>query len=664
MKVRNLVRTISKESLMRKFTLYKKTNLHFVTLFTTLLLAALISIASVTQVVAQPSEVWVDDDYCISCPNDGHTWGVDAFDKIQYGIDAVAQPGTVYVAEGIYEEIVDLKSHVSLLGSGMGVSVIDGMGLMDPRPEPYRSVVTMYSNSKISDFSIINGFKGVGARHYRGVIIERNWIAHHVDLGIGLGGGNSDDVDTIVANNIVTDCGYYYGAIFGNHVGGSPQFINNTVVGNRGGGMGFWYAGTPIIKNNIVVSNGTRGINIGPRAEPINSYNNCWNNPQGNWLYLAPGEGAISEDPLFVDESAGDYHLQGTSLCINAGTTDVPDLPETDFERDPRVAGIAPDMGADEYYVPVINDLVTFEPIRSTYSTSSDLQPVLFKDDFSDGDNDGWTITRGDWDASAGHNEAITISDEHGEETAYAYAGDPAWKDYIFEADVTFGTGKTEFFVAVRAEPNSLLGPKVGKQYYLSVDGDNNVLRLRYSRGSSGFVDVQQVPYTLLEQATYHIKVLMNGVNLQASINGDALINYSFLAPIYPNGLIAIGYLSGFGNEGQDGAYFDNVKVYKSGCPDGFVGNFSFDARLTNTSAETLTQLMCECTTLTRGNLFNADGGPDGVGGTLTIPIPAASDYSDGELGPGEYVDVHFEICLTQWKWFRFFVDVRGVPGS
>ena len=56
----------------------------------------------------------------------------------------------------------------------------------------------------------------------------------------------------------------------------------------------------------------------------------------------------------------------------------------------------------------------------------------------------------------------------------------------------------------------------------------------------------------------------MNGVNLQASINGDALINYSFSAPepIYTNGFIAVGYLSGFGSEGQDGAYFDNVKVY------------------------------------------------------------------------------------------------------
>ncbi len=97
-----------------------------------------------------------------------------------------------------------------------------------------------------------------------------------------------------------------------------------------------------------------------------------------------------------------------------------------------------------------------------------------------------------------------------------------------------------------------------------------------------------------------------------------------------------------------------------TGCPDGYVGNFSFDARLTNTSSSPLSHLMCECTTLTNGNLFNADGGPGGVGARMTIPIPAASDYSNWELGPGEYVDVHFEICLKKWRSFRFFVDVLG----
>jgi hypothetical protein len=63
-----------------------------------------------------PSEVWVDDDYCASCPNDGHTWGYDAFDSIQDGIDAVAG-STVNVAPGMYTERVVIDKPLTLLGA-------------------------------------------------------------------------------------------------------------------------------------------------------------------------------------------------------------------------------------------------------------------------------------------------------------------------------------------------------------------------------------------------------------------------------------------------------------------------------------------------------------------------------------------------------------------
>ncbi len=49
------------------------------------------------------TEVWVDDDYCDVCANDGHTWGYDAFDNIKDGIAAV-EGSTVNVAPGTYVE--------------------------------------------------------------------------------------------------------------------------------------------------------------------------------------------------------------------------------------------------------------------------------------------------------------------------------------------------------------------------------------------------------------------------------------------------------------------------------------------------------------------------------------------------------------------------------
>jgi len=60
-----------------------------------------------------PSEVWVDDDYYDGGANDGHTWGYDAFDNIQDGIDAVASGGTVHVAAGTYNETIYFASGFS-----------------------------------------------------------------------------------------------------------------------------------------------------------------------------------------------------------------------------------------------------------------------------------------------------------------------------------------------------------------------------------------------------------------------------------------------------------------------------------------------------------------------------------------------------------------------
>jgi hypothetical protein len=91
-------------------------------------------------------------------------------------------------------------------------------------------------------------------------------------------------------------------------------------------------------------------------------------------------------------------------------------------------------------------------------------------------------------------------------------------------------------------------------------------------------------------------------------------------------------------------------------CPG---GTFSFKARLTNTSTQSFSQIVVKVTTLTNGDLLqNADGGPGGVGATLTVP--ALGSYGDGVLAPGESVDVSFVICLKTRSEFTFFVDVFG----
>ena len=66
------------------------------------------------------TEVWVDDDYCATCTNDGHTWGVDAFATIQGGINGVTG-STVNVGPGTYEEqVVITTDNLQLIGAGSG----------------------------------------------------------------------------------------------------------------------------------------------------------------------------------------------------------------------------------------------------------------------------------------------------------------------------------------------------------------------------------------------------------------------------------------------------------------------------------------------------------------------------------------------------------------
>ena len=96
-----------------------------------------------------------------------------------------------------------------------------------------------------------------------------------------------------------------------------------------------------------------------------------------------------------------------------------------------------------------------------------------------------------------------------------------------------------------------------------------------------------------------------------------------------------------------------------SGCPDGFVGTFSFSATLRNGGSRSLSHLIIRTNELTNGNLLqNANYGPGGAGASLAVP--ASGSFADRLLSPHESVDVAFSICLQKMAGFNFFVDVLG----
>ena len=152
----------------------------------------------------------------------------------------------------------------------------------------------------------------------------------------GGGGAWSTMVGCVVANNSANSGG---GAACG-------LVINCTVVGNSapfasGGSEGFGGGvESCTVLNSIVVQNsaGWGGAENNASSSPL-SY--CCTPYQG-------GDGDITDDPAFVDYAGGNYRLQASSPCINAGTNDCVST-TVDLDGAPRVVDGTVDMGAYEH---------------------------------------------------------------------------------------------------------------------------------------------------------------------------------------------------------------------------------------------------------------------------------------------------------------------------
>jgi len=176
--------------------------------------------------------------------------------------------------------------------------------------------------------------------------------------GAGLHVRSSHVVNCVVAANVTGDGGsssWAAGGDGGNGAGmdvDSSTIINCTFHGNRCGEGG---SGSPA---------GNTGVGGGIRTSSDQVCNSIfWNNSpeqingsgtvvsysdvEGGW----PGTGNIDADPLFIDPAKDDCHIPFDSPCRSAGDRNAQNLPDTDFEGDPRTGLFAfPDMGADEFH--------------------------------------------------------------------------------------------------------------------------------------------------------------------------------------------------------------------------------------------------------------------------------------------------------------------------
>ena len=290
------------------------------------------------------------------------------YPTIQSAINAAyeAGGGTVNVNAGTYSENITMRYGVIILGAGANVTTINGGDAT--------STVIGADNSTISGFTVTGSTNGIYNSSVSPTIVN-NIITGNAGAGIQ---SRQSSSPTIV-NNIITSNNW---GIF-NH-SSSSTITNNTICGNAVG-ISTYFSPTPTIGNNIIAYNTVAGIynrgHLKLGASHLTTSHNLIFGTGGSYQnYTEIGDAYVSrtsvndipgypqppppsQPPQFVNAAQGNYHLQDSSPCIDAGSNGaVPGWLTTDFEGDSRiVAGKiygnnVVDIGADEF-VPQENTL-------------------------------------------------------------------------------------------------------------------------------------------------------------------------------------------------------------------------------------------------------------------------------------------------------------------
>jgi len=123
------------------------------------------------------------------------------------------------------------------------------------------------------------------------------------------------------------------------------RLVNCTIVNNSAGFCGGISSPASTSVINCIVYDNTAGTNDNFGGANISLEYSC------TFPMPASGAGCFTNNPLFVDFWGGDYHLQATSPCINAGLNGAI-TNRTDLDGNPRISDGTVDIGAYEYQEP------------------------------------------------------------------------------------------------------------------------------------------------------------------------------------------------------------------------------------------------------------------------------------------------------------------------
>ncbi|MFA9454351.1 MAG: right-handed parallel beta-helix repeat-containing protein, partial [Candidatus Aminicenantaceae bacterium] len=291
------------------------------------------------RVSASPNEIWVDENFRAGGHNRGHTWGYDAFSRIQDGVNALSFWGKVNVAPGTYNENIKFRGVPMRLESESGPqnTTIHGNG---------RDTVVLGSiGSTLKGFTITGGsspYLHYGIEIRTAAMTITGNIIRDSSIGIYMGYGQRP----IITNNVIRN-NQYFGVYAVRDA--APIVANNTIVFNGESGIHL-EQGRGLIVNNIVYWNSGYGISCDSQTGSLDiRHNNVFENKSGNYYLCGPGKGDISLEPHLLNLERL-LHLKPMSPCLGAGIL-TPEVPRIDFDGNPRPIpeGSNPDIGAYEH---------------------------------------------------------------------------------------------------------------------------------------------------------------------------------------------------------------------------------------------------------------------------------------------------------------------------
>lgn len=257
-----------------------------------------------------PSTVYVDDDNDPSTPG----WGYDHFAKIQDGINAVKNNGTVHVKNGTYNENIAIFKTIDLLGEDKTATYIkatvSGDVVTITGYDVYMSGFTVMKSlgAKTSGINICSNSSVISGNR-----IRENCYGISVSFGSWYALVENNDITSNASHGI-----YLYGSK-------NTDVIGNNISQNKGNGIFVESSDLCKITNNDIVSNILHGVEISGTSydNDISDNNPVSGNYYGIYLHCSNANTVSGNtidgnrwDGIRIELSGG-HSLSGNTVTSN-----------------------------------------------------------------------------------------------------------------------------------------------------------------------------------------------------------------------------------------------------------------------------------------------------------------------------------------------------------